>query len=260
MRVAGRHNDVAAFFDVDGTLLPPPSLEGRLFRELLRLKQIPLKNHLLWVSRAVSLAPQGSGMLRHANKLYLRGLRGDAVLDAQHRKAQAEGAPQFFPAAIDTMAWHAAQGHAIVLVSGTLAPLARMAAAMLAIRLAVRGTSGSIVVRATELEEFGGCWTGNIVGAALFGKAKARAVQRFALEQGCDLERCYAYADSWSDRWMLEAVGRPAAVNPTRSLARMARAKEWRMLSWTLQGASPREGQRGRNIAGRSQRTWEHLR
>jgi len=47
-----------------------------------------------------------------------------------------------------------------------------------------------------------------------------------------DLERCFAYGDSTSDWWMLEAVGRPAAVNPSGDLARIAGRNGWQVLRW----------------------------
>src|SRR5712692_4351722 len=116
--------------------------------------------------------------------------------------------------------------------SGTLEPLAREVALALVVRLAVRGIKSSIGVCATLLEEAEEKWTGRIVGEAMFGEAKARAVRKLAAEQGLDLARCYAYGDSASDRWLLEAVGKPAAVNASDELARIARKQGWPVLSW----------------------------
>ena len=140
--------------------------------------------------------------------------------------------PLFFPEAMERVAWHAQCGHAIVLVSGTLAPLAKEVAIALAARLAVRGIAASIGVCATRLEEANGKWTGRIVGEAMFGEAKARAVRRLAAEEGFELAGCYAYGDGASDRWLLDAVGKPAAVNPSEDLARIARRRDWPVLWW----------------------------
>ena len=49
---------------------------------------------------------------------------------------------------------------------------------------------------------------------------------------GIDLADSYAYADSYSDRPLLEAVGNPAAVNPDPSLYRHAKRKHWRIYEW----------------------------
>ena len=223
---------VAAFFDLDGTLIPTPSLEWRFLAELRRRRAIPASNYSLWLREAARLAPQGLGMVQHANKMYLRGVSVDGFSMAAGGGETERAVPHFFRPAVERVAWHAAQGHAIVLVSGTLAPLARTAAVVLAAKLAFRGISGSIEVCATELEEVDGRWTGRILGPAMFGDAKAESVKRFAREHGVRLERSYAYADSLSDLPMLEAVGRPVVVNPSRRLQRMARLKDWPILLW----------------------------
>lgn len=255
----GRSGQVAAFFDLDGTLVGSPSLEERLFRGLRREGAIPARNYLLWLSRAVWLAPRGMEMMRHANKMYLRGVssrqdgsNGGAGGHGQPRMA----VPRFFPEGVDQVAWHARQGHSIVLISGTLAPLAQEMSLALVIRLGMRGIAASVTVCATRLEEMDGRWTGRIAGEAMFGAAKARAVRRLAEENGFDLAKCYAYADGWNDRWMLESVGRAVAVNPSRKLEELARKREWAVVAWlekellqTLQTTRRLQGQ-GRTVLG----------
>ena len=229
---SSRGERIAAFFDLDGTLIPSPSLEWRFFAALWRRRAIPARNYSLWLREAARLAPQGLGIVQHANKMYLRGVSIDGFSMATGGGGTERAVPHFFTPAVERVAWHAAQGHAIVLVSGTLAPLARTAAVVLAAKLAFRGLSGSIQVCATELEEVDGRRTGRILGAPMFGDAKAVRVKRFAREHGVRLERSYAYADSLSDLPMLEAVGRPVIVNPSRQLQRIARLKDWPILLW----------------------------
>src|SRR5712672_259746 len=233
---------IAAFFDLDGTLIAEPSVERRFFANLQERRAIPTRNYLSWLARAVWLAPRGTEMMWHANKMYLRGLcaNGGGPVDygqlPRRGLGQAEmAAPRFFPEGVNQVAWHARQGHAIVLVSGTLAPLAQEMALALTLRLAVRGIGASVAVCATRLEENDGRWTGRIVGEAMFGEAKGRAVRRLAKEEGFELARCYAYGDSASDRAMLEAVGRPCVVNPLGEMEKLARKREWAVLAWTGQ-------------------------
>jgi hypothetical protein len=78
------------------------------------------------------------------------------------------------------------------------------------------------------------------------GEAKARAVRVAALEMWLDLAKCYAYGDSADDQWILEAVGRPVAVNPHEELARLARIRWWPVLHWGKEenGTEGREGSR----------------
>ena len=124
------------------------------------------------------------------------------------------------------------QGHAIVIVTGTLEPLANAAARALEEELAERGFVAGIRVRATKLEESEGWWTGRILGEAIFGKAKARAVRALAEEMGLDLSQSWAYGDSTQDRWMLASVENAAVVNPSTKLARIARKRGWPVLHW----------------------------
>jgi len=222
---------VAAFFDLDGTLIPRPSLERRFFADLQHRRAIPIGNYFLWLARAARLAPEGIQMMRQANKMYLCGVSGDGSRSCDDGRPEM-AVPRFFPAATEQVAWHAKQGHAIVLVSGTLAPLADEMAVALVVRLAVRGIEASVGVCATRLEENDGRWTGRIIGDAMFGEAKARAVRRIAAEREFDLSRCYAYGNCAGDRWMLEAVGRPAAVNPSRGMERLAQRRGWPVLMW----------------------------
>jgi HAD superfamily hydrolase (TIGR01490 family) len=247
---------VAAFFDLDGTLIGRPSLERRFFAELRYRRAIPMRNYFLWLARTALLAPHGVQMTRHANKMYLRGVsaggdgsRSDREETPRKRWWQARmGVPRFFGDAVEWTAWHAEQGHTIVLVSGTLAPLAQEMALALVVRLAVRGIAASVAVCATRLEQSEGRWTGRIVGEAMFGEAKARAVTHLARCKGYDLAKCYAYGDSWSDRWMLEAVGHATAVNPSWRMERLARRRGWSVLSWR------EEKPEGKDLTQRSQR------
>jgi HAD superfamily hydrolase (TIGR01490 family) len=225
---------IAAFFDLDGTLIAEPSVEWRFFWNLRERRAIPNGNYLRWLARAVWLAPRGIEMMRQGNKMYLRGVRASDGESPNYGQPKMD-VPRFFPEGVNQVAWHARQGHAIVLVSGTLAPLAQEMALALTVRLAIRGIGASVAVCATRLEENDGRWTGRIVGDAVFGEAKGRAVRRLAKEEGFELARCYAYGDSASDRAMLDAVGRPCVVNPLGEMERLARKREWAVLAWTGQ-------------------------
>jgi fatty acyl-CoA reductase len=244
---------VAAFFDLDGTLMALPSLEQRFFGGLRSRGEIPLRNYFLWLGEAVRLAPFGIGTILQTNKMYLRGVqifegrgRGDEALSFRRKGGhQALGqasapsrrnprlpVPVFFDEAMERVAWHKRQGHTIVLMSGTLEPLAREGGQALEIVLSERGIHPAVRICATRLEEKGGRWTGKVLGEAMFGEAKERSARRIAEELKLDLGLCYAYGDSASDRWLLGAVGRPVAVNPDEELSRLARNRNWTVLRW----------------------------
>lgn len=242
---------IAAFFDLDGALLPPPSLERRFYRRLLDRREIPAKNYFLWLREALSGLPGGIGALSHANKMYLSGVKsfdesstgnpddssghtgghqneGEASKPPKHNPRSP--LPRFFSGGLDRVTCHAMLGHLLVIVSATLEPLARVAARALEGEIAARGFATRILVHATRLKEINGKWTGEILGEAMFGEAKARVVASLAEQLELDLSRCWAYGDRAADRSMLAAVGNPVAMNPGFELARIARKRGWPIL------------------------------
>jgi HAD superfamily hydrolase (TIGR01490 family) len=254
--VTEENGGVAAFFDLDGTLMPLPSMEKRFFSMLRYRRIIGVRNYFLWLAGALRLMPRGISQIMHANKMYLRGVRADlelrgtgipvclCVRDEAGKNAESRTGKKgekrrparmpvpLYPQAMERVAWHAERGHLIVIVSGTLEMLAGRAARLLEAGLLGRGLTSKIRLCATRLEEKNERWTGRIAGAAMFGEVKARAIRRVAGEADLDLQRCFAYGDSSSDKWMLEAVGKPAAVNPSNDLRRIARRNEWTVLLW----------------------------
>jgi len=222
---------VAAFFDLDGTLISFPSLERRMFRALMYRRAIPARNFVLWMAEALRLLPRGLVFARLANKMYLRGISGEA---ANAAAVQVAGGAhlRFFPEAVERIAWHVGQGHTIALVSGTLQLLARAAAASLEAELARRGATTTIVVLATRLEEMSGRWTGRVAGESMFGPAKAQAIRALAVRAGFALGECYGYGDSVHDWQMLECVRHAVVVNGSPELRRIARREGWRAVEW----------------------------
>jgi phosphoserine phosphatase len=220
----------AAFFDIDGTLVPDPSLEKRLFSALRRSGSIPLWNYCAWAVEALRLLPRGLTAVRCGNKRHLRNIGADKVFELM-------GTISFYEEALERAAWHARQGHTIVLLSGTLEALARIAATALACELEARGVQTSVLIRATGLVEIRGFWTGRVVEPVMHGEEKSRTIRRFLQRKQIDSTFCYAYGNSLLDRAMLFAVGRPQVVNPGRDLAALANRRDWPIWHWRQQKA-----------------------
>jgi phosphoserine phosphatase len=111
-----------------------------------------------------------------------------------------------------------------MLVTGTLAPLARAMA---------RHLPHGVEVRATELEIRDGQFIGRLSDAHLSFEQKVRVMRREAARSGLDLFKSFAYGNEMSDAGMLGAVGHPAAVNPSWRLDRKARRCGWTILRWS---------------------------
>jgi HAD superfamily phosphoserine phosphatase-like hydrolase len=216
-----------AFFDIDGTLLPNPSLELRLLWDLFQRGRIPSGNYFRWAAGMFRCDARNLRLSALANKMYLRGLPAGVFSDAAARLS-----PEFFPAAMQRVWWHALRGDAVVLVSGTLLPLGEIVKAALQRELRWRGIEGSIAVLATRLEFNGGSSTGKVQGTPMFGRAKALAIRALARARGIALEQCSAYGDHELDCAMLASVGAAFAVNPSPALRRAAQLHGWRVVDW----------------------------
>jgi len=64
-------------------------------------------------------------------------------------------------------------------------------------------------------------------GPACYGEGKRVRAEEWAQSNQIPLEHCVAYADNWSDRSLLERVGRAVVVHPRGRLLRLARARGW---------------------------------
>jgi HAD superfamily hydrolase (TIGR01490 family) len=64
-------------------------------------------------------------------------------------------------------------------------------------------------------------------GPPCYGEGKRYWAEEWAHSRSVNLEDAVAYADNWSDRALLEMVGRAVVVHPRGRLLRLARARRW---------------------------------
>jgi phosphoserine phosphatase len=67
-------------------------------------------------------------------------------------------------------------------------------------------------------------------GPPCYGDGKRFWAEEWARARGVNMEETVAYADNWSDRALLERVGRAVVVRPRGRLLRLARAKGWHIV------------------------------
>lgn len=127
--------------------------------------------------------------------------------------------PLVFDEAVSLIEEHRAADREVVIVSASGAEVVEPIGAML----------GADRVIATRMEIADGRYTGEIAYYA-YAEEKARAIEDLAAGEGYDLAECYAYSDSITDRYMLEVVGHPFAVNPDKELRRLADDNGWPVL------------------------------
>ncbi len=216
---------VAAFFDVDGTLTATNVILPLLW---FHKATMPPEHYRRWLLGLVLRIPKYWFADRLDRRWFVqlffreyKGLLSDKVQQWHEEQFVNTLQPRVFPQALQQVRWHQSQGHLIVLVTGGASfvtePLARWLSATLL---------------ATQLEVKDGHFTGRLATEPLIGKAKAKAIQTFAAEQGVNLADSFAYGDDVSDAPMLASVGHPVAVNPDRRLLRLARQRGWAIVHW----------------------------
>lgn len=216
-----RGDGIGAFFDLDGTLLAAPSVERRFIFYLLRSGLVGPAQFGRWGMRFITNITRNHRAAIGGNKAYFSGVSKKCV--EKWSRQLASHPVEFFSDGLRGLRFHFAEGHRIFLITGAPTPVAELVASHFSLPLKVIGT---------ELEMRDGLWTGEIAGEHMCGAAKQRAIIYLAAEYGLDLARSFAYGDNVSDLPMLETVGHPAAVNPSASLERAARARNWPVLYW----------------------------
>jgi HAD superfamily hydrolase (TIGR01490 family) len=221
---------VIAVFDLDGTVLASDLVESYVWTRLALLPRRTWPTELMSLARGLTgyLMAERRGrsdfvhafLRRYAGteeailRETVRGTVGDALL---HRLR---------PGAVRRIREHRAAGHRTILVTGTPEPLIAPLRPLFD------------HVAASRLHTRGGVMTGSLLAPPPVGEARARWLNRYAAEHGLDLSLSYGYADSYSDRAFLEAVGRPCAVDPDARLLRHALRHRWPVARWGAHTAS----------------------
>lgn len=206
-----------AFFDMDKTLLSKSS--GMLYvKYLWKRRLISLREMMAtaWISAqySVNVLDFPKAMARLSRNI--RGGDAAAAKALCDQWVRDDVLRYIAPKALARLREHQASGHAVWLLSAST----QFAVAPVAEHL-------QIPCRFTELEIVDGHLTGNILGVDCYGDGKRVWGERIAAQLGVDLSQCVFYTDSYSDRPLLDVVGRPVAVNPDRALRRYAAKRGW---------------------------------
>lgn len=218
-------NDVAAVFDLEGTIVASNAVESYLWAKLSSLPASGWAGELLEVARSAPRYLQAEHRDRgEFIRAFLRRYEGAsaAELRAQVDELLSDALLQrVIPEAVRQVRKHRAAGHHTVLITGAIEELIEP----------LRVLFDEVVAARMEVAA-DGSFTGFLEAPPLADEARAAWLRRHAADTGIDLDRSYAYADSYSDRPLLESVGHPIAVNPDPELYRHAKRKHWRTYRW----------------------------
>lgn len=129
---------------------------------------------------------------------------------------------QVFPQAESCIRAIQSQGGGVVFATLSVDIIVRPLADYLGVRDAI----------ASSLEFSGDKCTGRFDGGPIFNLQKRDQVLSYIEKNGRRPEDCTFYSDSINDLPLLESIGTPIAVNPDRSLAKIAAQRGWETFRW----------------------------
>jgi HAD superfamily hydrolase (TIGR01490 family) len=213
--------DVAAFFDVDNTVVIGASIfhfaKGLAARKYFSTADLA---RFVWQQvkfRAGGEAAENIAKARESALAFISGKSVDEIVAMSEEIYDETIAERIYSGTRALAQSHLDAGERVWLVTATPEELAQI----IARRLNLTGALG------TRAEHLDGFYTGRLIGDLLHGEAKAAAVRTLAAAEGLDLSRCSAYSDSINDMPLLTLVGRPVAVNPDSALRDEARSRGW---------------------------------
>lgn len=219
-----KQSAIAAFFDFDQTLLEVES--GHMGIRMLRERgMLPLgyflkvwSANILYQWQCLSEAGMARILLTYYRCRRLSDF--EATAEDFYRTYLK---PRLAPRILDRLEEHRRDGHLLVLISGSvrymLEPVVR--------------DLGFDRLFCTELEENpDGLLTGRSRGAICVDQTKQDYAIQYAEEADIDLAASFAYGNHPADVPLLETVGHPHVVEPTRALARIAARRSWPVLSF----------------------------
>ena len=208
----------AAFFDLDYTLLNTSS--GMIYlKEIIRERRVPI-----WVVADIALQYQLNRLdfgQAHLRLMAYVGHQGHAeTTQFFERWVRRKVLPRLTQAGLARIKWHQNQGQRVVIISASILEIVRPVAEHL-------GLGEDYLC--TNLAVQNNHYTGELDGPLCYGPGKVHWAKAWAARNGADFPQAvgYFYTDSSSDVPLLDLAAHPIAVNPSRKLAKIARAKDW---------------------------------
>jgi len=216
----------AAYFDLDGTLLDGSS-EKTLTAQLAKKRpwRIPF-GALMWTLGTLGNLLRGRSFYDATRNRGHFSLTTWEILEPLSKEVRDKKLIQkITPEARQCLEWHRAQGHRLVLVTATIAPMAE----------AMGDALGMDYVYGCGPENRSGILSGSERGWSVpRRKGKVPIVQQDADENGHDLTQCFGYGNTMADTWFMQITGNPIAVNPGSKMTNMANKHGWEIKSWKI--------------------------
>lgn len=217
---------VAAYFDLDGTLLDASSektLAGAL--AIRRPWRIPLGT-ICWTMGFIGNLVRGRSVYDAARNRGHFALSNWEILDKLSKELVQSKLKHRIPKeARERIEWHREQGHRLILITATIKPMAEA----MSIEL------GMDEVYGCGPSEMKGMISGSEKGWSVpRRKGKVPVVQSDAESNGHELSECWAYGNTYADSFFMRLCGNPVAVNAESPLSRLAKDEGWQQFEWRV--------------------------
>lgn len=204
---------IAAFFDIDGTI----SREGLISEMFKKMIKYELIDNSKWdneVEPAFTRWDKRVGdydiYLQKMVDIYTETVKNTSAFHIAYiaKKVIEQKGERVYTYSRERIRWHKKQGHIVVAISGSPIELVSEVSRMYGMD-DYRGTIYQVGKNGTYNGEIIPMWD---------SQSKRKAVLEMAEKHNIDLSQSYAYGDTNGDYSMLQLVGNPVAVNPTREL------------------------------------------
>ena len=211
----------AAFFDLDGTLIPGsaniPFAKAAFKQGFVSKRQllIDLRNGISFVLKGAT--DERSAQVRDR---ILAAVAGQPAADVEALGSlfMDDLVAKLQPAMRTVLDEYGDKGLDRIVLSASPTEIVSRFAQLVGMEMGVGTTSE---------RDADGIYTGRLAGPFCYREGKVEVMAQLADEYGYDLSASYAYSDSVSDLPMLEAVGHPVAVNPEPELRQIAVERGW---------------------------------
>ncbi|NCT10617.1 MAG: HAD-IB family hydrolase [Flavobacteriia bacterium] len=213
-------NHIAAFFDVDRTLINDFSAKQFLKSRLLSGQSST--KEILSQFAAILVYAAGNRDFETLTKIAALGIKSvkeQDFIELGEEVYQDYLMNTIYPEAKSLIESHQKKGHRVVIISAAtryqVLPIAK--------------ELGISDIFCTEMEVKKGKFTGEITEIC-WAEGKAKAGKKFAKKNAIDLSKSFFYTDSFDDFPLIKLVGKPIATNPDSRLSQVAFENNWPIL------------------------------
>lgn len=214
--------DYIAFYDLDHTILKDNSAT-HLMNEAKKREIISGKNfrHAIWLSILYKLRIGNSALMIIKMLSWLKGLREDDISKLCREVFSKHLVDNIRPEILETIKEHRFNKAGIVLLSSASEPICSQFKDYLDMDDLI----------CSKLESVEGILTGKTQGNLVYAREKECRMTQYCNKHGYSQAEAYYYGDSFTDEFVMNAVGHPIAVDPDKKLLRIALKNKWPIIA-----------------------------